>query len=142
MEAYGIRIIEIDGVSVVTHDGNIINPFSERFTQRYLGNTVDCSSIREDILSTIHNHFTNQSKDHYVRKKVVPINHYSEIMGVKESKLNVCKICFNHCSQNYINQHLKKEQYTNERYWDPDKVCANWKPDTAKKKKVHTKFEG
>lgn len=30
-------------------------------------------------------------------------------MGVKESKLNVCKLCFNHCSQNYINQHLKKE---------------------------------
>ena len=62
MEAHGIRIVEIDGVSVVTHDGNIINPFSERFTQRYLVNAVGCSSIRKDILSTIINHFRQPLK--------------------------------------------------------------------------------
>ncbi|CAR65729.1 DEHA2D19448p [Debaryomyces hansenii CBS767] len=107
MEA--IRIVEIDGVSVLTHDRNTLNPFSERFNKRYLVNAMDCSIIRDDILSTIHNHFDNHSKDHYVRKRVVPINYYSEIAGVKESKLNVCKICFNHCASNYINQHLKKE---------------------------------
>lgn len=33
-------------------------------------------------------------------------------------------------------------QYTNERYWDPDKVCANWKPDTAKKKRSIQKLKG
>jgi len=101
--------VEIDGVSVLTHDRNILNPFSERFNKRYLVNAMDCSIVRDDILSTIHNHFDNHSKDHYVRKRVVPINYYSEIAGVKESKLNVCKICFNHCALNYINQHLKKE---------------------------------
>jgi len=100
MEAYGIRIVEIDGVSVLTHDGNILNPFSERFNKRYLVNAVDCPSVRDDILSTIHSHFDNHSKDHYVRKRVVSINHDSEIAGVKESKLNVCKICFNHCALN------------------------------------------
>jgi len=98
MEA--IRIVEIDGVSVLTHDRNILNPFSERFNKRYLVNAVDCSIVRDDILSTIHSHFDNHSKDHYVRKRVVSINHDSEIAGVKESKLNVCKICFNHCALN------------------------------------------
>ena len=109
MEAHGIRIVEIDGVSILTHDGNILNPFSERFTQRYLTNIVGCSSLREDILSTIKNHFDNHSKDHYARKSVVSVGSASEIAGIKESKLNVCKICFNHCAQNYINQHLRKE---------------------------------
>lgn len=98
MEA--IRIVEIDGVSVLTHDRNTLNPFSERFNKRYLVNAVDCPSVRDDILSTIHSHFDNHSKDHYVRKRVVSINHDSEIAGVKESKLNVCKICFNHCALN------------------------------------------
>ena len=99
MEAHGIRIVEIDGVSILTHNGNILNPFSERFTQRYLANIVGCSSVREDILSTINNHFDNHSKSHYVRKSVVSTDHASEIAGVKESKLNVCKLCFNHASK-------------------------------------------
>lgn len=84
----------------IVHDRNILNPFSERFNKRYLVNAVDCPSVRDDILSTIHSHFDNHSKDHYVRKRVVSINHDSEIAGVKESKLNVCKICFNHCALN------------------------------------------
>lgn len=45
MEAYGIRIVEIDGVSVLTHDRNILNPFSEIFNKRYLMNAVDCTSV-------------------------------------------------------------------------------------------------
>ena len=45
--------VEIDGVSVLTHDRNILNPFSERFNKRYLVNAVDCSIVRDDILSTI-----------------------------------------------------------------------------------------
>ncbi len=84
MEAYGIRIVEIDGVSILTHDGNIINPFSERFTQRYLVNLVGCSSIRDGILSTINNYFNIHTKNHYVRKRVVSISHASDIAGIKE----------------------------------------------------------
>lgn len=109
MEAYRICIVDINGVSVLTHNGNILNPFSERFTQRYLVDVVSCSSIREDVLSTINNHFDNHSKSHYVHKSVVSIDHASEIAGIKESKLNVCKLCFNHASKSHINQHLKKE---------------------------------
>lgn len=74
------------------HDGNIINPFYERFTTRYLVNVVG------RLLSTINKHFDNNSKDHYVRRSVVSIGHTSEIAGSKESKLNVCNICFNHCA--------------------------------------------
>jgi len=113
MEAHGIRIVEIDGVSILTHNGNILNPFSERFTQRYLANVVGCSSVREDILSTINNHFDNHSKSHYVRKSVVSTDHASEIAGVKESKLNVCKLCFNHASKSHINQHLRTAHRVN-----------------------------
>ncbi|MDN6749729.1 MAG: hypothetical protein L0L95_05700, partial [Staphylococcus equorum] len=61
------------------------------------------------VLSTINNHFDNHSKSHYVRKSVMSIDHASEIAGIKESKLNVCKRCFNHASKSHINQHLKKE---------------------------------
>ena len=48
MEAYGISIVEIDEVSVLTHDRNILNPFSERFNKRYLVKAVDCSVVRDD----------------------------------------------------------------------------------------------
>lgn len=109
MEACGIRIVDINGVSIVTHSGNIVNPFSERFTQRYLVDVVSCSSIREDVLSTINNHFYNHSKSHYVRKSVMSIDYATEIAGIKESKLNICKLCFNHASKSHINQHLRKE---------------------------------
>ncbi|CUM48567.1 unnamed protein product [Debaryomyces tyrocola] len=53
MEAYGISIVEIDGVSVLTHNGSIIILISERFTQRYLVNLVGCPSIREGILVSV-----------------------------------------------------------------------------------------
>lgn len=108
MEAYGIRIVEIDGVSVLTHDRNILNPFSERFNKRYLVNAwivpVSVMTFYQQFIIT-----SITTQNHYVRKRVVPINYYSVIAGVKEYKLNVCKICFNDCALNYINQHLKKK---------------------------------
>ena len=34
-------------------------------------------------------------------------------MRVKESKLNVCKLCFNHASKSHINHHLRMEHRVN-----------------------------
>ena len=36
MESYGIGIFELDGMSVVTHNRNIVNPFSDKFAKQYL----------------------------------------------------------------------------------------------------------
>lgn len=109
MEVYGLHIVEVEGISVLTHNGKICNPFSERFTKRNLVSMVGSSGMLKDILSTINNHFNNRPKDHYLKRYVRSINSRCEIPGIKESKLNVCKVCFNHCSSNYINPHLKKE---------------------------------
>lgn len=61
------------------------------------------------FLSTINKHFDNHPKDHYVGKSVLSISHDSEIAAVKDRIVNVCKVCFNHCAQKYINQRLMDE---------------------------------
>lgn len=83
MEKYEIRIVEVDGICVLIYNGNIINPFSDKFAKRYLLKYIGCNA-RESILSEIKSYYDTQFKEHYLLKQVVAIKLDSEIPGVKE----------------------------------------------------------
>lgn len=50
-----------------------------------------------------------------MRKCIIPIGD-SEIPEVKECKLNICTLCFGHCSKRHINEHLKKAHHINNKF--------------------------
>lgn len=108
MDLHGIRIVDIEGTSVVIADGRLVNVLTSRFTERYLPRLVNDFQKRRESLQAIERYFEGKPKDHFLRKKIIAIGD-SEIPGVKEGKLNVCAICYGHCGQMNINGHLKKE---------------------------------
>ena len=109
MESHELRIREVGGLSILVHKNKIVNPLAEKFANKYLPRFIDSSEIRSTILSEINSHYQKHSKQHYSLKQIIAVTDDSEIPGVKESKLNVCKLCFNHASKSHMNQHLRKE---------------------------------
>lgn len=107
MELHGIRVVAVEDVSVFIFRAKIINPLSNKFITQFLPQIIPITEERQAVLGEIKNHFKSHSKEHYLRKRIIPIGD-SEIPEVKECKLNICTLCFDHCSKRHINEHLKK----------------------------------
>lgn len=95
------------------HRDKIVNPLAEKFANKYLPRYIESSDIRSSILSDIKSYFQQHPKQHYLMKQIVAIQDDSEIPGVKESKHNICKLCFNHASKSHTNPHLRAEHRVN-----------------------------
>ena len=113
MESHELRIIEVGRLSILVHKNKIVNPLAEKFANKYLPRFIESSEIRSTILSEIKSHYQERSKQHYLLKQVIAVTDESELPGVKECKLNVCKPCFNHASKSHINSHLRREHRVN-----------------------------
>lgn len=105
MEVHGIKVVNVEDVPVVVYQGRIVNPFSEEFETRLLPQIIPVTEERQGVLNGIMEYFTAYSKEHYLRKRIIPIGN-TEIPEVKEVKLKICILCFNHCSKRRINEHL------------------------------------
>lgn len=100
---------------MVVYQGRIVNPFTKEFETRFLSRIIPVTEERHEVLSRIIDHFTLSSKEHYLRKRIIPIGD-TEIPEVKEVKLNICTLCFNHCSKRHINEHLKTTHLVKNRF--------------------------
>ena len=104
METHDLRIVQVEGISLVIHDKKIVNPLSERF-RKHVHRIAGSSS--DDILDHISSHFQNRSRAHYLHKQSLGVQD-PDIPGIRLKNLNVCSVCFDFCAEKYINQHLKK----------------------------------
>ena len=116
MESHELRFIEVERLPILVHKNKIVNPLAEKFASKYLPRFIESSEIRSTIctiLSEIKSHYQERSKQHYLLKQVIAVKDESELPGVKVSKLNVCRLCFNHASKSHINPHLRTEHRAN-----------------------------
>jgi len=104
METHDLRIVQVEGISLVIHDKKIVNPLSERF-RKHVHRIAGSSS--DDILDHISSHFQNRSRAHYLHKQSLGVQD-PDIPGIRLKNLNVCSVWFDFCAKKYINQHLKK----------------------------------
>lgn len=104
MELYGIEIVNVEDVPVLVLKGRNVNLFSKEFAIRYLSQVIPISEELQAALVEIKAHFKSRSKEHDLRKYIIPID-ITEIRDFKESKLNVC-----------TNEHLKKTHRINNKF--------------------------
>ena len=115
MELHGIRVVAVEDVSVFIFRAKIINPLSNKFITQFLPQIIPITEERQAVLGEIKTYFKCHSKEHYLRKRIIPIGN-TEIPEVKECKLNICTLCFDHCSKRHISEHLKKTHHIVERF--------------------------
>lgn len=72
MELHGIKVISVEDAPVLVCRGRIVNPFSKEFAMRLLPQLIPITEERRDVLDEIMNHFALYSKEHYLRKRIMP----------------------------------------------------------------------
>ncbi|CUM53629.1 unnamed protein product [Debaryomyces tyrocola] len=113
MDTHELRIREVGGLSILVDKDKIVNPLAEKFANKHLPRLIESSEIRSTMLSEIRSCYREHSKKHYLLKQIIAVTDDSEVPGVKESKQNVFKLCFNYVSKSYINHHLRSEHRVN-----------------------------
>lgn len=73
MELHGIKVITVEEVPVVVYQGRIVNPFSKKFETKFLSRIIPVTEERHEVLGRIIDHFTLSTKEHYLRKRIIPI---------------------------------------------------------------------
>lgn len=72
---HGIKVVNVEDVPVVVWQTRIVNPFSKEFETRFLPQIIAVTEKRQGVLDRIIDHFTAYSKEHYLRKRIIPIGH-------------------------------------------------------------------